>query len=127
MKTLVQSLLVIITLLLVGCGVADGGRVTASDLLKQNPDADIFQFEGRIFSNVTELEWVKQKTSSFTKYDLLGEIKYQSTKRFGFKDLQATKLPVGTKFYSTSEEGYGGFLIVELDGEEYFYLEMLEG
>lgn len=109
MKTLVQSILLIITLLLVGCGVADGGRVTAREYLKQYPDADLFQFEGRIFSNVTEVEWVKQETSSYKKYELLDEIKYQSTKRFGFKDLTATKLPVGTKFFSTSEEGYGGF------------------
>ncbi len=63
MKTLVQSLLMIMPLLLVGCGVADGGRVTARELFKQNPDADIFQFEGRIFSNVTQLEWFKQETS----------------------------------------------------------------
>lgn len=127
MRTIVQSIILFIALLLVGCGAADGGRVTARELLKQYPDEDIFQFEGRIFSNVTEVEWVKQKTSSYTKYELLGVIEYQSTKRFGFKDLTATKLPVGTKIYSTSEEGYGGFLIVEIDGIEFFYLEMLEG
>lgn len=127
MRTIVQSIILFIALLLVGCGAADGGRVTARELLKQYPDEDIFQFEGRIFSNVTEVEWVKQKTSSYTKYELLGEIKYQSTKRFGFKNLTATKLPVGTKFYSTSEDGYGSFLIVEMEGEEFYYLEMLEG
>jgi len=127
MRIIVQLLILFLALLLVGCGAADGGRITARELLKEYPEEDIFQFEGRIFGNVTEVEWVKQKTNSYTKYDLLGEIKYQSTNRFGFNDLTATKLPVGTKFYSTSEEGYGGFLIVELDGEEYFYLEMLEG
>lgn len=127
MRTMMQTILLFFALLLVGCGVADGGRITARELLKHYPKEDILQFEGRIFGNVTEVKWVKQKTSSYTKYDLIGEIKYQSTNRFGFKDLTATKLPVGTKFYSTSEEGNSSFIIVDYDGEELYYLEMIEG
>ena len=61
MRALEQVLILLLTLLLVGCGVADGGRVTAREYLKQYPDADLFQFEGRIYANVTEVEWVQQK------------------------------------------------------------------
>jgi len=107
--------------LLLGCGVADGGKVTANDVLKQNPDADIFQYNGLIYSNVSDLEWFEEKMELFSKQKLLTEIEKQAKSSFGFKNLTATKLPIGTKIYSTSEnEKDLGVLIVEFEGKDFF-------
>jgi hypothetical protein len=115
-------------LLLSACGIADGGKVTARDVLKQNPDADIFQYEGFIYSNVTELEWFDERRENLAKGKMLGEIKKQSTRSFGFKDFTATKAPVGTKIYSSSQGGKeSGVLILEFKGEDLYYLVLLEG
>lgn len=43
-----------------GCS-ANNGKVTARDVLKQSPDADIFQYETFIYSNITDLEWLEEK------------------------------------------------------------------
>lgn len=115
-------------ILLVGCGVADGGKVTARDVLKQSPDADIFQYNGFIYSNVSELEWFEEKKQLYTKQKLLTEIRTQKKSSFGFRNSTATKLPVGTKIYSASQnENDLGILIVELEGKELFYMKLIEG
>ncbi|MGD7054263.1 hypothetical protein [Sutcliffiella horikoshii] len=110
------------------CGVADGGRVTARDVLKQNKDADIIEYDGKIFSNVTNLGWFANDTEniSFSKDNYIGEIQKQTTSSLLFNDLSATKLPKGTKVYSIDEEG-SGLLLVEFQGEELYYMELLEG
>lgn len=121
-----QRILVIVisTLLLTGCGVADGGKVTAKEVIKDYPEADILQYNGFIYSNMTDVEWFKQHQDQYIKNDLLGEIKQQSTSSFGFKEWSATMLPVGTKIYSTKDSG---ILIVEFDGTEIYYVQLLEG
>ncbi len=108
----------LIIFFLASCGVADGGIVTARDVLKQNKDADIIQYDGRIFSNVTNLEWFKndREKISFSKDYFVGEIEKQTTSTLLFNDLSATKLPKGTKVYSVPEKD-GGFLFVEYRGE----------
>ena len=115
--------------LLAGCSTsADGKIVTERDVLKQNPHADIFKYQGRVYSNVTNLEWFDSSKDQYEKRELLGEIKKQSTNRFWFSNLTATKLPVGTKIYKTSEsETDLGVLIVDYDGEELFYMMLLSG
>ena len=117
-------LIVISTLLLTGCGVADGGKVTAKDVLKENPEADILQYNGFIYSNMTDVDWFKEQQDQYTKNDVLGEIKRQSTSSFGFKEWSATKLPIGTKIYSTKDSG---ILIVEFEGTDLYYMQLLEG
>jgi hypothetical protein len=122
-------LFVLISLFFItGCGVADGGKVTVKDVLKQNPEADIFQYNGFIYYNMTEVEWFEKEKEKYTKHSLLGEIIKQSTSSYGFKDLSATKLLVGTKIYSTSEnENDLGILIVEYEGKDLYYMQLLEG
>lgn len=113
--------------LLAGCG-ADGGKVSARDVLKQNSDADIFQYDGFIYSNMTDVEWFQKEKERYVKHYLLGEIKIQSTSRFGFKDLTATKLPIGTKLYLSSEnERDLGIIIVESEETDLYYMKLLEG
>ncbi|MFC6041385.1 hypothetical protein ACFPYN_18420 [Paenisporosarcina macmurdoensis] len=118
----------IFLLFITGCGVADGGKVTAKDVLKRNPEADIFQYNGFIYNNMTEVEWFEQEKDKYTKHSLLDEIEKQSSSSYGFKDLTTTKLPVGTKIYSTNEnENDLGILIVEYEGKDLYYMQLLEG
>ncbi|WP_421385250.1 hypothetical protein ACOJQI_10955 [Bacillus salacetis] len=119
--------LIILSLTTPGCGVADGGKVTARNILKQNEDADIIQYDGFIYNNVTDLDWFKDDNNiPFSKELLLGEIENQTTNRWFFGDFSATKLPEGTKIYSNEEEGKG-ILFVEFNGEELYYMQLLEG
>ena len=128
-KPLFYSLfLFVLVMFLGGCGIADGGKVTAKDVLKQEPDADLIQFDGFVYSNMTEVEWFKEDKDDYNKQNLLGEIKKQTRKISSFTDFSATNLPVGTKVYSTSlDENRPGVLIVEYEDEELYYMELLEG
>ncbi|WIF99287.1 MULTISPECIES: hypothetical protein [Pontibacillus] len=114
--------------LLASCGVADGGRVTARDVLKQDKDADILKYNGRIFSNVTSLEWFEDDKQNvpFSKDHYVAEVKNQTKSIRRFSDLSATKLPKGTKVYSAAKNEEG-ILLVEYEGEELYYMELLEG
>lgn len=121
----ILSVLVFISLLLVGCD--GGGKISAKEVLKGNPSADIFQYNGYIYNNVTELEWFGKEIEKekLVKQNVLGEIKKQSTSGSGFKDYTATKLPEGTKIYLASEnekEDDVGILIVELEGKNFYYM-----
>lgn len=119
-------LFIVISLLVVtGCGVADGGKVTAKEVLKQNPEADILQYNGFIYNNVTHLEWFEHDKEKHIKNNLLGEIKKQSTSSFGFKDLSSSKLPIGTKIYSTNENELG-IIIVEYEGNDFYYMQLIK-
>ncbi|MDG5788062.1 hypothetical protein QA612_11225 [Evansella sp. AB-P1] len=128
-KSFIAFLLVILPLIfLLGCGVADGGKVTARDVLNRNSDADVFQYNGMMYNNVTELEWFQERKEEYTKHGLIGEIKNQSTNWLFFRDYTATKLPVGTKIYFTSENEIDvGILSVELEGETLYYMQLLQG
>lgn len=108
-------------------GVADGGRVTPRDVLKHNKDADIIEYDGKVFNNVTNLDWFKndRENISFSKDNYVGEIQNQTTSSLLFNDLSATKLPKGTKIYSIEEDN--GLLLVEFQGKELYYMELLEG
>ncbi|TYS69623.1 hypothetical protein FZC76_05140 [Sutcliffiella horikoshii] len=102
--------------------------MTARDVLKQNKDADIIEYDGKIFSNVTNLDWFEndRENISFSKDNYIGKIQKQTTSSLLFDDLSATKLPKGTKVYSIDEEG-SGLLLVEFQGEKLYYMELLEG
>lgn len=112
------------------CGVADDGEITAKDVLKQNSEADILMYKGFIYSNMTEVEWFVQRKEEYIKYNMIGEIEKQSTNSFGFNDMTAMKLPVGTKIYSSREVDNDkelGILIVEFEGGYLYYMQLLEG
>ncbi|WP_442600203.1 hypothetical protein [Neobacillus sp. D3-1R] len=97
---------------------------TAIEVLKENPKADIFQYEGLIYSNASQLDWVQEK--EFKKGELLGKIINRTHNGRLFTDGVSSQLPVGTKIYQTSSKGVG-FLIVENNGQEIVYLALIEG
>ncbi len=123
-KSLIWLLIIIGSL--TGCS-ADGGKVTARDVLKQNDSADILKFDGFIYSNVTDLEWFQENKDRHQKGKKIGEIKKVTTSSLFFTNFSATKLPEGTVLYDTND-GETGIIFVEMDnGDELYYMQLLEG
>lgn len=126
-KSLVLMIFMVVSLIfLAGCS-ADGGKVTARDVLKRNDDADVFKYNGLMYNNVTDLEWFEKEKSRFQKGEKIGEIKKITTSGLFFTNFSATKLPIGTVLFSTND-GETGIIIVEtVNGEFLYYLQLLEG
>jgi len=113
-------------ILLVSCS-ADGGKVTARDVLKRNHDADVLKYNGFMYNNVTDLEWFMKDKSMFQKGNEIGEIKKVTNSSLFFTNFSATKLPKGTTLYDTND-GDTGIIIVETEnGEILYYMQLLEG
>lgn len=129
MKVLLKVLIINFAfLLLAACGVADGGKVTARDVLKNHEDTDILMYNGFIYSNVTDLDWIQEDKDNYSKGEHLGDIKKTTSSSFWFRDFYATVLPKGTSIYSNNEDKEGvGMILVELDGEVLYYMQLLEG
>jgi hypothetical protein len=96
-------------------------RIDAEEVLKLDPDADIFQYDGVIYK--TNIDWVQEL--SLTKDVQIGEIKSRIDANTDFKDGMSNKLPVGAKIFSTKERG--DILIVEFEGKILKYLAIVEG
>lgn len=110
-------------LLLVGCGYIGTGTVTASDILKENKDADILKINGRIYSNVTNLGWLNKE--NYSPEEKIGEIKKMEKSLLFFTNLSATKLPKGTILYN-SDGGRTEVIIAKKEnGENLYYYEEL--
>lgn len=97
---------------------------TAKEVLKQTPDADIFQFDGIVYQNASEIDWVRElqpvagaKVGAITKTYRNGS---------AFRDGTATKLPAGTDIYA-SEPHVGPLLIVRQGGRDIPYAGLIEG
>lgn len=96
---------------------------TAEEVLKQNTNTDLFMLNDFVYS--TNIEWVDQL--NLTKKEIIGEIEsnYSIEGNEPFKNKMATKLPIGTKIYSTNERD--DVLIVQYKGEERKYYRLSEG
>ncbi|WP_051508765.1 hypothetical protein [Sporosarcina sp. D27] len=93
----------------------------ADEVLRQEPDADIFQWDGSVYQ--ADVEWVQEL--ELTKNELLGEIVNNAQNPKDFQNGTATKLPIGSMIYSTNEGGL--YILVEVDGELRKYLLLAEG
>lgn len=114
--------------LLVGCGHNDKTTVmshapTVAEELKQNQNVDIFLLDNTVYK--TNIDWVNQL--SLTKKKLIGKIETQYSIKSDepFKNRMATKLPIGSKIYSTNERN--DVLIVQCKGKEKKYYKLTEG
>ena len=94
---------------------------TAEEVLKENANTDLFMLEDSVYE--TNIEWVDQL--SLTKKDIVGEIESNYSNEAAFKNKMATKLPIGTKIYSTNERE--DVLIFQYKGEERKYYRLTEG
>ena len=106
MKRIIIFLLSLL-ILLVG-----GFVLISSGVLKIDEDRDIIKYGGRIYSNVTDLEWFEEKKSKLQKGQKIGEIKRQRNTSMFWGNFTANKLAKGTALYGTNN-GKGGILIAE--------------
>lgn len=95
--------------------------IDAEEVLKLDPDANIFQFNGVIYK--TNVDWVEEL--SLTKDVQVGEIITKNDDNTDFIDEMSNKLPIGAKIFSVKERG--DILIVELEGAVLKYLAVVEG
>lgn len=121
MSKVVAGLAVVLVVSVVGCSnslemgkleVHTTGNPTANEILTLKPEADIFQFEGVIYS--TGIDWVEELT--LTKGRQIGEIKTRINTDTNFENDMSNKLPVGAKIFSTIEKE-GPILLVEYNGD----------
>ncbi|MFD2043825.1 hypothetical protein ACFSTA_07005 [Ornithinibacillus salinisoli] len=106
------------------------GNPTAKEILNGNPNADILKLDGLIYSNASDLEWIKSK--EYTKGDKIGEIKKQTTNTLWYRNFYASKLPKGTIIYDTNDREYTKgdapmLIIIEHNNEILIYRSLVEG
>jgi len=102
MRTITNTISLIFLFFLTGCSQSVGNP-TASDIIEENEDADIFQWnDGLVYLNASNIEKVQEL--ELTKGEELGEITRQTSNKWLFKDGAATQLPVGTKIYKANDD-----------------------
>ena len=106
-------IILLIPSILIGCsgipGKNEGGTLSKKQVLKLYPDADIFEFDGKVYK--TGIDWMEEE--DLTKGEQIGEI----------SEGMANKLPNGAKIFAPEERR--DILIVEYDGKEKRYLLQL--
>lgn len=133
----IVAMLLVVLLLLAGCAkVSDSEQfadpcaennsceLTANEVLDQNPNADIFQLNGVIYSNASNIDWVQQEQLTLGKK--IGTITNQYKDGQSFENGMATTLPVGGEIFEPAEKS-GPILIIKLDNKEIRYLGLIEG
>ncbi|WP_099158831.1 hypothetical protein [Virgibacillus ndiopensis] len=102
--------LLLISSVLIGCsaipGKNEGGTLSKKQVLELNPDADLFELDGKVYK--TGVDWIEEE--ELTKGEQIGEI----------SNGMANKLPIGAKVFAPEERR--DILIVEYDGKEKRYL-----
>ncbi|MGD6854018.1 hypothetical protein ACQCVO_02990 [Bacillus infantis] len=126
-RTLICLLIVLISVTAAGCTA--GGESTAvsidsidaEEVLRLDPDADIFQYDAVIYQ--TNIDWVDEL--SLTKDAQIGEIQSRNENDTDFEDAMSNKLPVGARIFSARERE--DILLVESKGKVLKYLAIVEG
>lgn len=129
MKKILSALLFSCFLLMACTAINGGGVITAGDVLNADKEADILKYDGRIYSNTTDLEWFEKEKSKFKKGEKLGEIRKVQASPLFFGNFSATKLSEGTVLYNSDDVKEGvrpGIILAEKEnGEILYYLEQL--
>lgn len=125
-RVIVCLIIITCTIYLSGCTdakteVTVSKHPDAEEVLRLDPNADFFQWEGLIYQ--TNIDWVNE--IELTKYESVGEIEEMYDKNNYFRDGMANKLPIGTKIFSTKERK--DILLVEDEGKTKKYLALVEG
>ncbi|MGD6893567.1 hypothetical protein [Bacillus infantis] len=115
--------------LFISAGCANGEESTsvsvdtidAEEVLRLDPDADIFQYDGVIYQ--TNIDWVEKL--SLKKDAQIGEIQSRNENDTDFEDAMSNKLPVGARIFSAKERE--DILLVESEGKVLKYLAIVEG
>jgi hypothetical protein len=108
--------------------ILGGYTIVSCVFLKLDKDIDVIKYEGRIYSNITELDWFKKEKNKYHKGERLGEIRRLSRSSLLLWDLSATKLPKGTNLYNAdgSKAGIKPLIILaETTNGEFLYYRWL--
>ncbi|MEQ2529290.1 hypothetical protein EKG37_07410 [Robertmurraya yapensis] len=118
---------IIMVLLSIFIFVVGGFVVISSGFLEKDNDRDIIKYEGRIYSNITEVDWFEKEKSRYPKVKRIGAIKRLSKSSFLLWNFSATKLPKGTVLYDTvTKEGIRPMIILaETENGEFLYYRWL--
>lgn len=112
----------VILVLLLLCSLSIAGYLIISS---PETDRDIIKYNGRVYSNITSLDWFSEEEKSrFQKGESIGVIKRTSKFSLLLWNFSATKLQKGTVLYKTDEKGEGTPLIILAEtrnGELLFY------
>ncbi|MCR8657437.1 hypothetical protein [Paenibacillus endoradicis] len=100
------------------------GNPSATDILAENPNADIFQYKDVIYKNASNNEWVQQ--AELTIGDRVLTIEKQYNNDLTFEQGMATMLPIGTEIHVPITKS-GAILIAKVDGKEIRYVGLIEG
>ncbi len=123
MKFIRIVLLVSIVFSLVSCAsiTENTSIIDAEEVLRLDPEADIFQHENIIYKAIAD--WVEEL--HLTADDQVTEITHQTGNSDAFENGTANQLPIGTLIYSAS--GRSDILLADVDGELIPYLANVEG
>jgi hypothetical protein len=107
-----------------GCQSHQIGNPTPADLLKADPAADIFLWQGIVCENATDIPWVSDwvKQHGLEDKSYVGQIERTGVQRW-WRDADATKLPVGTPIYELSS----GLMAAVTAEATTVYLRLIEG
>lgn len=87
-------------------------------------DRDIVKYDGRIYSNITDLDWfTDEEKGKYQKGERIGEVKKNSRSSLLLWNFSATKLQKGTDLYHTCEKESTPLIILAetQDGNILFY------
>lgn len=101
--------------------VSFSGKPGAAEILKLNPNANIFQWEEDIYQ--TGIDWVNEQKLKEDKQ--IGEIKFRVLNALKFKNGASNQLPIGAEIYSVKDRN--DILIVKYENEVKRYLASSEG
>lgn len=125
-----KYLLFVVLVLMVGCQDVNSGthisrssvEGVASYILSQNPDADFFVFEERIYLKKDNVD-----TSNIRRGEIAGKIESNLSPNLTFENLSATNIPINTKIYKLKNENSLDRLIADVDGQVILYQVAIEG
>ncbi|MFD2655998.1 hypothetical protein [Gracilibacillus thailandensis] len=123
------SILFLIVILLVSANSSSISNPNARNILSENPDADIIQWDGVVYQNVTDREWLR---TGYQTGEVIGEIVKQTDRQWFYRDRFATKLEKGTILYANKSSDYQSSeflstILVEKDGQLLVYQALVEG
>ncbi|WP_163579448.1 hypothetical protein [Gracilibacillus saliphilus] len=123
------SILFLIVILLVSANSSSISNPNARNILSENPDADIIQWDGMVYQNVTDREWLP---TGYQIGEVIGEIVKQTDRQWFYRDRFATKLEKGTILYANESSDYQSSeflstILVEKDGQLLVYQALVEG
>lgn len=90
--------------------------------LKNNPEADIFQWENVVYANAESAGWLEEE--DFSRGEQIGEVQRTSKNPYRFQDGTASQLETGSAVYR-SENG-DNHLTVDTEEGVVVYIGLVE-